>query len=231
MKQYIDIAIVKNLSAYLSDEMDELMARTLTYSVLYKAVCLSNISSVTVMRNSSIILKNYLDIMGIDSNIEIKQRDLRNVAEIFEHIGLIVRIPNFDDSGDPREHYYITNPSITYQLMLRLYDIPDIADYILGYVLESMVIVQLAVNKLSEHKIYFYNNGCTDKNNEEFDIIFADREGEFVYRFECRFSQNKSVNDKITLLSRYLEKGSLKYTELDYQLLMQKFLILFRLIL
>ena len=77
---------------------------------------------------------------------------------------------------------------------------PDIADYILGYVLESMVIVQLAVNKLSEHKIYFYNNGCTDKNNEEFDIIFADREGEFVYRFECKYSQNKSVNDKITLL-------------------------------
>lgn len=215
MKQYIDTAIVKNLAAYLSDEMDEVMARTLTYSVFYKAVCPSNLSTVPVMRNSSITLKNYLDVMGIDSNVEIKQRDLRNVAEIFEHIGLIVRIPNFDDNGEPSEQYYITNPSITCQLILRLYDIPDIAGYMLGHVFESVVMVQLAVNKLSEHKIYFYNNGGTDKDNKELDIIITDREHEFAYLFECKFSQNSSVSDKITLLSGYLEKGPLKYTEIE----------------
>lgn len=217
MKQFIDTAIVKNLAAYLINEkMDEVMARILTYSVLYKAVCPSNLSSVPVMRDSIITLKNYLDIMGIDSNIEIRQRDLRNVTEIFEHIGLIVCIPNFDDSGEPREQYCITNPSLTYQLMRSLYDIPDIADYMLGYVLESMVMVQLAVNKLSEHKIYFCNNGGPDKNNKDLDILITDREREFAYRFEYKFSQNSSLNDKITLLSGYLETGTFKYTEDEF---------------
>ena len=209
MTAYIDEAIVKNLAAYLKKEITEETARTLTYSVLYKAVCPSNLSTVPTLRNSKVSLDNFLEQMGVNVVMEIRENDLNRVADIFEHIGLIVRVPNFVKNSSISEQYYITNPSLTCQLILSAYNLRNIDNFILGHVFESCVMVQLAANKLEEHNIYFFNDEskAPSEVNKELDIVITDRKEEYAYFFECKFSQNDEVNSGITLLSGVLEKN------------------------
>ena len=216
MKAYVEEAIVNNLSGYLKDEISEEKAKTLTYSVLYKAICPSNLSSVPTLRKSSVTLSNFLEKIGVNTAIKPEERDLNRVADIFEQIGLIVRVPNYDRDSELREQYYITNPSLTCQLILAAYDLRNIENSILGHVFESCVMVQLAVNKLEDHDIYFFNNGSGyDPNNKELDIIITDKEKEFAYFFECKFSQDDEIRSDITLLSGYLEENYFKHTEIE----------------
>ena len=49
---------------------------------------------------------------------------------------------------------------------------------------------------------------------KELDIIITNDEMEFAYLFECKFTQNNSVDKKITLLSGDLEKTVFKHTEI-----------------
>lgn len=215
-KAYIEEAIVNNLADYLKERMSEEKARTLTYSVLYKAICPSNLSSVPTLHNSKVTLDNFLDTMGINTAMKIEERDLNRVSEIFEQIGLIVRVPNYDKDSSLKEQYYITNPSLTCQLILAAYNIKAIEGSILGHVFESCVMVQMASNKLAEHNIYFFNNGSGhDPNNKELDIILTDKEEEYAYLFECKFTQNDDLRSDITLLSGYLEENYFQHTEIE----------------
>ena len=216
-KRYIEEAIVGNLAGYLKDEMSEEKARTLTYAVLYKAICPSNLSSIPTLRRASVTMDNYLDRMGVNTALIPEQWDLNRVADIFEQIGLIVRIPNYNRESDLREQYYIVNPSLTCQLIKHVYGLERIENSILGHVFESCVGVQLATNRLEEHDIYFYNNEGPENHNEnrELDFIITDRKNEFAYFFECKFSQNDSLHTDITLLSGYLESHEFDGVEIE----------------
>ena len=216
-KSYIEEAIVQNLAGYLKNELSEEKARTLTYAVLYKAICPSNLSSVPTLRKSHVTLENFLEHMGVNVTLIPEERDLNRVAEIFEQIGLIVRIPNYDEKSPLKEQYYITNPSLTCQLILATYGLRNVDNSILGHVFESCVMVQLATNKLEDHDIYFFNNESIthEPNNKELDIIITDKEKEFAYFFECKFTQNDKLKSDITLLSGFLENGPFKGVEIE----------------
>lgn len=212
MKDYVEEAVVYNLANYLKNEIDVRAARTLTYSVLYKAVCESNLVRVPTLRKKSVTLDNFLEDMGIDADMQINQRYLNRVADIFEHVGIIVRVPNFQNDSVLKEQYYITNPSITYHLILHTYKLRDLDDGILGHLFEAAAMVQLATNKIDEHDIYFFNNTgiADDKKNKELDILLTDHSKNYAYLFECKNSQNDSIKNGITLLSGDLEKYYLK---------------------
>lgn len=208
-KKYIEDAIVKNLAGYLKNEMNEEKARTLTYSVLYKAICPSNLSYVPTLWKNHVTLDNFLEQMGVNTDLIPKEYEVNRVADIFEHTGIIVRIPNYNQNSKIREQYYITNPSLTCQLIKSAYGLRNIDNSILGHVFESSVAVQLATNRLAEHDIFFYNNGNEQNNseNKELDIILTDKEQEYAYFFECKFKQEASVKPNTTLLSGYLENN------------------------
>ncbi len=216
-KEYIDSAIVSNLAGYLKNEVGKEEAKTLTYAVLYKAICPSNLSSIPELRSNHVTLENYLDQMGINTDIIPEEKDVRRVADIFEHAGIIVRIPNFVKESELKEQYYITNPSLTCQLIKAVYGLDDIDNSILGHVFESSVAVQLSTNKLSDHKIYFYNDGTKKgvTDNKELDLIITDEEQEHAYFFECKFSQKDSLKSNATLLSGYLEENEFKGIDVD----------------
>jgi hypothetical protein len=216
MKTYIEEAIVRNLSGYLKKEMDMETARTLTYSVLYKAVCPSNLSRVPTLNSSHATLHNFLDRMGVNTELEIKDFELDRVSEIFEQIGLITRVPNYDTASSLREQYYISNPSLTCQLILVVYGLRDIDSSVLGHVYESCVMTQLAANKLEEHDIYFLNSENHDdgENNMELDAVVTDRDCEFVYLFECKFAKTDKIHPGATLLSGRLEKNYFQESEI-----------------
>lgn len=216
MKEYVETAIVENLAGYLNKEMSEEKARTLTYAVLFKAVCPSNLSSVPVLRESNVMLPNFLDAMGINTSINIDERDLNKVADIFEHTGIIKRIKNFDQKSSIKEQYYITNPSLTSQLIKTTYGLTSLDDATLGHVFESCAMVQLANNKISEHEIYFINTeGRSNIPKKELDIVITDEKEEHVYFFECKHSQSDKIKTNSTILTGYIEDNYFQDADID----------------
>ena len=208
-KAYIEESIVKNLAGYLKKEMDEETARTLTYSVLYKAICPSNLTSVPTLRREHVTLDNFLEEMGVNSSISIDSKYLARTADIFEQAGIIVRIPNFDKESSLKEQYYITNPSISCQLIKATYGLHTLDDSILGHEFEAVVAIQLATNRLEDHDIIFYHADAKKDNNinKELDIAIVDKKRENAYLFECKFSQNAVIRSDATLVSGHLESG------------------------
>lgn len=217
MKHYVEEAIVGNLAGYLKGEMTEEKARTLAYSVLYKAICPSNLSSVPTLRSRHTTLPNFLDTMGINTAVEIREQELNRVAEIFEEIGLIIRIKNYDREAEPKEQYYIANPSLTCQLILAAYGLQDVDNSILGHVFESCVMTELSQNKLEDHDLWFLNNSSkpSNENNMELDAVITDRDRDYAYLFECKFSKNDAIHSDATLISGKLEKEYFEGTDIE----------------
>ena len=138
MQNYIKTAIIDNLAAYMGSRMSKEKAAALVYSVLYKAICPNNLSTVPELAKNQLSVENFLSEMGIDTQIEFSDKDVRNVADIFEQIGLIVRMPNYDKTSPIKEQYYITNPSLSCQLILAAYNIKEISSDILIQLFEAI---------------------------------------------------------------------------------------------
>lgn len=135
-KQYIDDAIVSNLAAYLKNEMSEDEAKSLTYSVIYKAIYPDDISKIPALREKHITLGKFLKQMGVHTNHVPEKRVIQRVADIFEQAGIIVRITNFDEESAPKERYYLANSSLTCQLIKATYGLNDIESSVLNYYFE-----------------------------------------------------------------------------------------------
>lgn len=140
-KSYIDDAIVDSIAFYLHDEIDKETAKILTYSVLYKAICPSNLKEPPVHKTDSTLVA-FLEDAGINSSEDIDKWYLNRVADIFEQCGIIVKIPDLElDDGSFNNRYYIVNPSITCQLIKSLYKHESIDEYVLDRVYDSYTTV------------------------------------------------------------------------------------------
>ncbi len=111
-RKYVEEAIIENLSGYLKDLTFE-KAKALTYAVIFKAICPSNLFSIPALKEEHMTLENFLEEMGINTDIIPEEKEIKYVADIFEQAGIIVRIPNFDKESVIKERYYIVNPSIS----------------------------------------------------------------------------------------------------------------------
>ena len=173
MRGYIQTAIIDNLTAYMQGVLEEKKAAALVYAVLYKAVCPSNLRHIPVLTENKLTMDNFLEMMGVDPEITFTEGELTQAADILTQIGVIVRIPNYDENSPVREQYYVTNPSITCQLILAAYQIPEVTNEILGHVFESSCLVHLYFHKLSEHQLYFVNTTIHDRNKELDGVIVS----------------------------------------------------------
>lgn len=216
MKEYIDSAIVRNLADYMKEEMDEERARTLTYAVLYKAICPSNLSNVPVLCDHKMELKSFLDTMGVNTGVVIEQKDLNRVEDIFIEIGVIVCIPNYYRDSSFKKQYYITNPSLTCQMIKAAYGLQDISDDILGHVFEAIVMTQLSAKKLTEHRLYFMNSsGHSGAQTKELDAVITDIEEEHAYFFEFKHTKNVRLESNEPMLSGYIEETYFPAADID----------------
>lgn len=217
MREYIETAIVGNLAGYLKNEMSEETARTLTYAVLYLAICPSNLSAIPMLRNENVTMENFLDLMGINPSIKPDQRDIHRVADLFEETGIIVRIPNYNRKSPRKEQYYIVNPSLTCQLIMQVYGLDTLENALLGHVFESCVGVQLSTNRLFDHNIFFYNNegASGSPENRELDLIITDKKEDHAFFFECKYSQSAHLKPNTTLLSGYLEANEFQGIDIE----------------
>lgn len=216
MKDYIEEAIIENLSNYMGNEITKSQSKTLVYSILYDAICKSNISKVPLLTENRLTLDNFLDKMGIDKDFTNFNTYLPRVADVLEQAGIIVKIKNLDDNSPLKEQYYLVNPSIAYQLTLATYNIKEVPKKDMGYMFEASAMVQLYTNKLSEQDIYFYDNeNSPDRDkNEQLDIVLMDKEKEFAYLFECKLREQPKLSSGNTIMTGHLEKTLLKDTEI-----------------
>jgi predicted AAA+ superfamily ATPase len=204
MQNYIKTAIVDNLAAYTKLPIED--AAALVYSVLYKAVCPSNLDHVPVLSENKVTVKNFLDLFGIDSDKEFSETEVKRVGDILEQIGVVVKIPNWERTTTKTDSkYYIVNPSLTCQLILAAYDIPDVNSSILGLVYEASVVSHLWYNRSGDDKLYFLDIQGESGVNKELDIIATQDNGRFVYLFECKLRSESKLSSNATLLSEMID--------------------------
>lgn len=200
MQNYIKTAIIDNLAAYT--RMPTEKATALVYSVLYKAVCPSNLDHVPVLSEDKSDVNNFLNLFGVDRDLELSEGEVKRVGDILEQIGVVVKVPNWEKEQTKTEcKYYIVNPSLTCQLILAAYDIADINRGILGFVYEASVVSHLWYKKSSEDNLYFLERQSDSGNNKELDIVVTQENGRFVYLFECKLRSDCKLSKKATILS------------------------------
>jgi hypothetical protein len=185
----------------------------LTYAVLYKAICPSNLSEIAKINENHITLEMFLDKMGIPAEYIPESYEIWQIADILEDVGIIVRIPDFDEESKFENQYYIANPSLTYWLIKEIYGNRISENDILSHIFESYVAVRLFTNMLSEHRIYFYGKNVQEKKEKLF--IITDIEKYHTYLFECKFKQTDSSDSDITLLSGYPDEHEFKDGEIE----------------
>lgn len=204
MQTYIKTAIIDNLTAYMKN-LDSEKAKALVYAVFYKAICPDNLNQIPVLTENKLTMENFLDEMGVNPDIAFDQKDLKNISDILEQIGVIIRIPNYDKQSPIKEQYYIVNPSLTCQLILAAYKIPEITNDILGHAFEACCLIQLYHQKLSDHKLYFVNTTINGKNKELDGVIVTEHE-DYVYLFECKFREQDKISPNATIMSKDIEE-------------------------
>ncbi len=213
-KEYISDAIINNLTGYLKNEMNIEKAKAVTCAVLYKAIYPLNLLPSAILPNNHITLEYFLEKMGVDISYKPEESEIHRIADIFEESGIIVRIPNFNRNSELKEKFYITNPSLSYQLIKEAYGLNDIENSILPHIFESTVAVQLFTNRLSEHDIYFHYDDLDARVNPKLAFIITDREIEYAYIFECDFKEDTVYNSFTNMFSQ-LENYTFEGIEID----------------
>ena len=205
MKNYIKTAIIDNLVGYMNGALDEEKAAALVYSVLYKAICPSNLKSVPTLKQNRLTVENFLEEFGIHPQVSFSEWELKNVTDILSQIGVVIELKNYDEHSEKKYQYYITNPSLTCQLILNAYKLPELTNDILGHVFEASVICHLEYHRFSEHTLCFLDTVLENGANKELDAVILTEKQERVYLIECKYREDDTLSRKATILDDNLE--------------------------
>ncbi|MBO5354204.1 MAG: AAA family ATPase [Lachnospiraceae bacterium] len=206
MRNYIKVAIIDNLVGYMNGRMSEERATALVYAVLFKAICPANLKSIPTLNKNKLTIENFLEEMGISTEISFSANDLRTVTDIMEQIELIVRVKNYDKSNENADQCYIVNPSLTCQLILAAYNIPALTNEILGHVFEASVLCHLHQNLLEGHKLYFLNTELEQGVSKELDAVIVTEKADYAYFIECKNRSADSLAKDATILDDRLDE-------------------------
>ena len=204
-KNYVKTAIIDNLVGYMDGTMSEEKATALVYAVLFKAVCPSNLKKIPVISQNKLAIENFLADFNVDSDTVFTEAELKRVADILEQVGVIVRVENYDQSNVNKCQYYIVNPSLTCQLILAAYKLPQITREILGHVYEATVLCHLSYHLADGHRLYFLNTEIEPGVNKELDAVVLSENKDYAYFFECKHRADAVLSEKSTILSDDLQ--------------------------
>ena len=205
MKNYIKTAIIDNLVGYMNGALNEEKATALVYSVLYKAICPSNLKAVPTLKQNRLTVENFLEEFGIHPQVSFSEWELKNVTDILRQIGVVIELKNYDERSEKKYQYYITNPSLTCQLILNAYKLPELTNDILGHVFEASVICHLEYHRFSEHTLCFLDTILENGANKELDAVILTEKQERVYLIECKYREDDTLSRKATILDDNLE--------------------------
>ena len=208
MKSYIKDAIINNLSAYYPQFEKRLLEATI-YKIFYDCICKnyiknSHVVPVFAQGRDKLYYQDFLEDFGIDPSIEIPKNVLNEIFNKLKDIGVIVELEDIKISSHKRA--YITNQSISAQLVKCIYELEELPETYLGDLYEASVVcyeyMELSHRDNSVYEMYFAE---TWKSDCEIDFILCDSRS--AYLFDCKLSDNDNfrLNDTASLVSSKIE--------------------------
>lgn len=207
MSNYIQTAIIDNLKRYVVSVFPKFNTTHLTnivYSIFYKAI--RDMVDVRIpIRDRSMASLNKLSQFGVDIDeyASLDPLEVKLVSDILAQVGVIVKIPNLiprekqQRIGVKDERMYIVNPSLTWQLLLSLYDEKMLGKSLLGFVYESTCVVGMYYHKFEDDKLYFVETDGEFPFELDFVIIEAEKtDKQQAFLFECKHAYSINLNSK-----------------------------------
>lgn len=203
MRGYIKTAIIENLGAYYQQYNKELIEAAV-YKIFYECICSSYTKSIDIPvynkgKNNILEYEDFLESLGIRTDVEIKPAILKEIFHKLEEIGVVVALK--DITLNNRERAYITNQSISAQLTKCVYGLDKLSETYLGNLFEASVVcyeyMQYVFYKNSPFKMYYAE---TRKSDLELDFILCDNRKAYI--FECKLNDNDELklNDTASIL-------------------------------
>lgn len=196
MKKYVNEAIVDNVSSYVRELTPELIKATI-YSIFYYSVCNSISDKVFTFHYRRKSQEEFLEGVGLDPAIVIRQQDFDEVLEIMSIAGIIIKVEDLRLRS--KYKVYIVNPSIAYQLIKFIYDLQEIPTIVFNCLHESSCVCWLST--LVDDSLKFgYLEG---RNLEE---IFALYDRKSAYLFQCILGENTQLTKEASLVGSTIER-------------------------
>lgn len=246
LMRYIDTAVIDNIMntltknnkitsllglAGIEEEKLRIMVFKILYTVIYtstqkdKALNIQRLIDIFEYRENE--LDDILDMVTKRLRLDIKiiptKAEILSVLESMEQIGFLVKALNIEyryksTSNEDEYKYYITNPSLTNQVLYSVVEVMKAKGYkahvmasvkgFMGYILESVVMSHLAdiCNKF-KYDLYYYR----DSKSKEIDVviqkedkdIFTDDVSKYVV-YEIKLTDNPDI---AVLKSRWINDG------------------------
>ena len=211
MKKYFKEAIIDNLTSYVQN-MEHSYAAAIVYTILHKAVCDSTEQSVPQIVEKRIPVEDFLDEIGVDSSVRISSRDFAEVSSILKEAGIIITVPNFRIESEYRT--YITNPGLTYQMILATHELssiqPELMNSILGYLFEASCVVHAHNNLIGDgygqDRLYYLHKRKGGQESEiDFLICNTMSRHSGAYLFECKLNDGPVIKETSSVVSQNVE--------------------------
>jgi hypothetical protein len=211
MADYIKTGIIDNLVRYGRDSgrvIDEEIATAAVYTLFYKAVCPSSQKDIAVYRENRILYDDYLRLFGINPNIpgdDMFNIQLNRIADVLIDAKVLIRADNLDKKSGNKFQYYITNPSITCQMLKAVYGFTDIPSGIMGYVHEAVCMSLMNSIKGEKDRLGFIETAGKD-NNLQVDMVLTDSGMQNAYLFECKNRNHVYLAENASVLRDEVEE-------------------------
>lgn len=143
MRDYIKNAIVENLASYYPWYDKELVEATV-YKIFYECICKNytkSAESVPIYNRpgkNAMLYEDFLENFGINTSTAIPRPVLNEIFSKLGEIGVVVSLPDIKLKG--RERAYITNQSISAQLVKCIYELDYLPEAYLGDLFEATVV-------------------------------------------------------------------------------------------
>ncbi len=191
LKEYVNEAMVNNVSSYVHELTPELI-EVIIYSILYFSVCNSISDKVSISHYRRKSQEEFLEGIGLDPAMVIRQQDFNEVLEIMSTSGIMVKVENLRMRGK-YNRVCIVNPSIAYQLVKFIYDLQEIPTVVFHWLYESSCVCWLST-LVDDNLKFGYLEG---RNLEE---IFALYDRKSAYLFQCALGENIQLTEEASLV-------------------------------
>lgn len=209
---YIEIAVINNLTNYMS--IDKNKARAIVYNIIYLAIMDSSITYVEYPRrryNTEDTYRNMLDVIGIDPYAEFNWIELERVQDILIKTGFVVKTYNVVDSrlfNNDKEFSYrlhLTNPSLTYHMVSKLFKGSTYVDNCLGRAFEASVVTYMSQCIDSMDYMWYIDLG-QKFGKHELEITIVNPNDNLVYLMDSKLQSSASLRLNSSILSKDVEE-------------------------
>jgi predicted AAA+ superfamily ATPase len=202
MEDYIKASIIDNIKRYIADysahSLSETAISNIVYTLFYRAIW-------DLLKDDSKLLKvptdkasmDALEYFGVDlSGERLNTREVTLVADLLVNAGVLIKVPNFTNKLGCTEDFrtYITNTSLTAQLVKAMFPGYKLERNYLGILYEASCMVDLYHHKEETDALYFLETRTAE--NCEIDILLVaddDMPKKRFYLFECKHARDINI--------------------------------------